>query len=68
MIEFRMIPLLFSCVSIGEELSAAAVTRGLGAPMKRTSPYELRLKAADWVTIEIFSLLVGLFVAAKYLR
>jgi energy-coupling factor transport system permease protein len=68
MIEFRMIPLLFSCVSIGEELSAAAVTRGLGAPMKRTSPYALRLKAADWVTIGIFSLLVGLFVTAKYLR
>ena len=68
MIEYRMIPLLFSCVSIGEELSAAAVTRGLGAPVKRTSPYELRLKAADWVTIGIFALFVGLFIAVKYLR
>ena len=62
------IPLLFSCVSIGEELSAAAVTRGLGAPVKRTSPYELRLKAADWVTIGIFAVFVGLFIAVKYLR
>ncbi|MCR4645502.1 MAG: energy-coupling factor transporter transmembrane protein EcfT [Oscillospiraceae bacterium] len=68
MIEYRMIPLLFSCVSIGEELSAAAVTRGLGAPMKRTSPYELRLKAADWIIFGIFALFVGLFVAVKYLR
>lgn len=30
MIEYRMIPLLFSCVNIGDELSAAAITRGLG--------------------------------------
>ena len=68
MIEFRMIPLLFSCVSIGEELSAAAVTRGLGAPMQRTSPYELRFKAADWIIFGIFTLFVGLFVTVKYLR
>ena len=68
MIEYRMIPLLFSCVSIGEELSAAAVTRGLGAPVHRTSPYELRLKAADYVTIGIFIILFGVFAAAKFLR
>ena len=29
MVEYRMIPLLFSCVNIGDELSAAAITRGL---------------------------------------
>lgn len=34
MLEYRLVPLLFSCISIGDELSAAAVTRGLGAPVK----------------------------------
>ena len=68
MIEYRMIPLLFSCISIGEELSAAAVTRGLGAPVKRSSPYELRMKAADIITIGIFTICTGLFIAVKYFR
>ena len=30
MIEYRLIPLIVSIVKIGDELSAAAVTRGLG--------------------------------------
>ena len=37
MLEYRMVPLLISCVKIGEELSAAALTRGLGAPVRRTN-------------------------------
>lgn len=28
---------MISCVKIGDELSAAALTRGLGAPVKRTN-------------------------------
>ena len=36
MLEYRLIPLMGSCVRIGDELSAAALTRGLGAPVKRT--------------------------------
>ena len=63
-----MIPLLFSCVSIGEELSAAAVTRGMGAPVRRTSPYELHIKAADIIMITVFSASVTIFITAKYLR
>ncbi|WP_295089386.1 energy-coupling factor transporter transmembrane component T [Ruminococcus sp.] len=68
MIEYRMIPLMFSCVSIGEELSAAAVTRGMGAPIKRTSPYELHIKAEDIIMMSIFFASVIIFITAKYLR
>ena len=35
--EYRIVPLLMSAVKIGEELSAAALTRGLGKPVKRTN-------------------------------
>lgn len=35
MLEYRMVPLMISCVKIGDELSAAALTRGLGASVKR---------------------------------
>ena len=68
MIEFRMIPLLFSCVSIGDELSAAAITRGLGGKVKRTSVVELKLKAADYALIFIFTLATASFVFFKYVK
>lgn len=34
MVEYRLVPLMVSVVKIGDELSAAALTRGLGAPVK----------------------------------
>lgn len=37
MLEYRVVPLMISIANIGEELSAAALTRGLGAPEKRTN-------------------------------
>lgn len=66
MIEFRMIPLLFSCVNIGDELSAAAITRGLGGKVKRTSATELKMKAVDWLMTAAFTAAAAVFVAFKY--
>lgn len=37
MIEYRMVPLMMCTVKIGDELSAASLTRGLGSPKKRTN-------------------------------
>lgn len=67
MVEYRMIPLLFSCVNIGDELSAAAITRGLGGEVKRTSVGELRLRAADWLLITAFTAVAVIFVIFKYI-
>lgn len=36
-VEYRLIPMIMCSVKIGDELSAAALTRGLGAPVKRTN-------------------------------
>ncbi len=66
MVEYRMIPLLFSCVNIGDELSAAAITRGLGGKVKRTSVEELRLRFIDWLLIIAFTAVAGIFVVFKY--
>jgi energy-coupling factor transport system permease protein len=68
MIEYRMIPLLFSCVNIGDELSAAAVTRGLGGKVKRTSAQTLRIGAADILLILLFTAALGVFVVFKYIK
>lgn len=37
MLEYRIIPMMMCSVKIGDELSAAALTRGLGSPVKRTN-------------------------------
>ena len=66
MIEYRMIPLLFSCVNIGDELSAAAITRGLGGKVKRTSVETLKLRITDWFFITLFTAAAAVFILFKY--
>lgn len=66
MAEYRMIPLLFSCVNIGDELSAAAITRGLGGNVKRTSVVELKLRLWDILLMVLFTAALGVFVYNKY--
>ncbi len=68
MVEFRMIPLLFSCVNIGDELSAAAITRGLGGKVRRTSVVELKLHAQDVILMMLFTAALLVFVFFKYFR
>ena len=68
MVEFRMIPLLFSCVNIGDELSAAAITRGLGGKVKRTSVEILKLGIQDYLLITLFTSVLLIFVVFKYFR
>ena len=66
MMEYRMIPLLFSCVNIGDELSAAAITRGLGGKVKRSSIEVLSFGVADYIMIGLFTLAAVIFIGNKY--
>lgn len=63
MVEYRLIPLMISVVKIGDELSAAALTRGLGAPVKRTDICKIGFHWQDAVMILIciagFALTLG---------
>ena len=68
MIEYRMIPLLFSCINIGDELSAAAITRGLGGKVKRSSVEVLSLKTVDYIFICFFTIATCIFIGHKYLK
>ncbi len=47
MVEYRLVPLIVSVVKIGDELSAAALTRGLGAPGRRTNLCRIGFHAQD---------------------
>lgn len=46
-LEYRLVPMLMCSVKIGEELSAASLTRGLGGPVKRTNICKIGLHIQD---------------------
>lgn len=49
MLEYRFIPLMTCSVQIGNELSAAALTRGLGGDIRRTNVCKIGFHAQDIV-------------------
>lgn len=53
MLEYRLIPMMMCTVKIGEELSAAALTRGLGRPVKRTNICSIGFGLMDWLIMVI---------------
>ena len=58
MLEYRLVPFLISVVSIGNDLSASALTRGLTAPCKRTDLGKIGFTWRDGLA---FALLVAFF-------
>jgi len=47
LLEYRFVPLISSIVKIGEDLTVAALTRGLGGPEKRTNICEIGFSYHD---------------------
>ncbi len=60
MLEYRLVPLLTCSAKIGEELSAAALTRGLGGNVRRTNICRIGIKIQD---VFFLSLCSAAFVA-----
>lgn len=50
-IEYRLVPLMVCSVNIGSELSAAALTRGLGTKVRRTNICKIGFHAQDIVVL-----------------
>lgn len=50
-VEYRMVPLIASCSIIGEELSAAAMARGLDVGKKRSCIWNIRFGFPDFIII-----------------
>ena len=58
-IEYRLIPLMVCSVNIGSELSAAALTRGLGTKTRRTNICRIGFRLPD---ITVLLVLLSLYV------
>ena len=54
LVEYRLVPLVAGMVKIGDELSAASVTRGLGGEAVRTSRCRIGFAAADAALATVF--------------
>nr|WP_252187519.1 energy-coupling factor transporter transmembrane component T [Anaeromonas gelatinilytica] len=54
-IEYIMVPLMMQLSVVAEELSAAAVTKGIDSDKKRTSLYQTRFGAMDIIFTLLFS-------------
>ena len=65
LVEYRLVPLISCAVQIGEDLSAASLTRGLGAPVRRTNICDIGFGAADVVVWAACAVSVGLLVASS---
>lgn len=61
-LEYQMVPMMTSSVRIGEELSASALTRGLGAPVRRTNICRIGFQARDVVLLTMCIAVVALWV------
>ena len=67
MLEYRLIPLMVSVIKIGDELSAAALTRGLGAPEKRTNVCRIGFHMQDLILLILCALCAGVFLLQRFL-
>ncbi len=61
-VEYQMVPMMTSCVRIGEELSASALTRGLGAPVKRTNICRIGFRIQDHVLLLLCAAVIGVWI------
>ena len=65
MVEYRLVPLMVSVVKIGDELSAAALTRGLGAPTKRTNVCRIGFHVQDIAVICLCAICFAVFLLQR---
>ena len=62
-LESTVMPLMVSTTETAEELSAAALTRGIENPARKTSAVSLRLMPVDLIgMLLVLALLIGSFV------
>lgn len=65
MLEYRLVPLLISLTSIGNDLSISALTRGLDAPNKRSNVCVIGFHIQDYVAIALSLSILLLAILAR---
>lgn len=64
--QYFIVPQLFRCAALSEEVTAAGLVKGIDAPIKRTSYFEQKFRFADGMILTLFVAgLVGGFIWYK---
>jgi len=61
LLEYKLVPIMMSTVKIGDELSAASLTKGLGNKVKRTNMCKIGFKIHDFLLILFAAICFGIF-------
>lgn len=67
MLEYRLVPLMTCCVKIGEELSAAALTRALGGEVKRTNICKIGFHIQDYLLFVVCLIPYAVWIMGRVL-
>lgn len=62
-LEYILIPLLMNATTVAQDLSVAALTKGLGREGEHTSRTLIRLCVADWLTMVVVTIPLALDIA-----
>jgi len=66
--EYRVIPLMISVANIGNDLSAAALSRGLDNPVRHTTYTDVKIGLTDYITVSVIILyLAGVHVISLFI-
>lgn len=66
--QYFIVPQLFRCAALAEEVTAAGIVKGIDAPMRRSSYYEEKMRVTDFMILSIFAIgLAGGIVWQKML-
>ena len=66
--QYFIVPQLFRCAALAEEVTAAGIVKGIDAPMRRSSYYEEKMRITDFMILSIFAIgLAGGIVWQKML-
>lgn len=68
MLEYRMVPFLMSVVSIGNDLAASALTRGLDSPCKRTNMCRIGFTWRDVAVVVLLIIFYSCYIPIAVFR
>jgi len=64
--QYFIVPQLFRCAALSEEVTAAGLVKGIDSPVKRSSYYEQKMRLSDYLLLALFVFgLVGGFIWYK---
>ena len=64
-LEYCLVPVLMRINLIAEEMTATAMTKGVESPMRRTSFYNVKMRAVDWIFLTVILIIFILLLMGR---